>query len=127
MLLLSNVCTFSFFFYYNFGYRTKSLFFIKLKFTLKSVLYLNVLYLDSCTDNMKEFSFENLLYRMYFKGESCTFLTMFMRAVVCRSLHEGFLCYLTGTVCLQPFCHLYWGCTRMACFGCLAPFCGIVE
>ncbi|XP_010017862.1 PREDICTED: E3 ubiquitin-protein ligase CHFR isoform X1 [Nestor notabilis] len=29
------------------------------------------------------------------------------------------------TVCLQPFCHLYWGCTRMACFGCLAPFCEI--
>ncbi|XP_044296644.1 E3 ubiquitin-protein ligase CHFR isoform X1 [Varanus komodoensis] len=25
-------------------------------------------------------------------------------------------------VCLQPFCHLYWGCTRVACFGCLAPF-----
>ncbi|NXC37414.1 CHFR ligase, partial [Campylorhamphus procurvoides] len=29
------------------------------------------------------------------------------------------------TICLQPFCHLYWGCTRMACFGCLAPFCEI--
>ncbi|XP_074868744.1 E3 ubiquitin-protein ligase CHFR isoform X2 [Carettochelys insculpta] len=29
------------------------------------------------------------------------------------------------TVCLQPFCHLYWGCTRMACYGCLAPFCEI--
>ncbi|KAL8180264.1 UNVERIFIED_CONTAM: hypothetical protein K2H54_018108 [Gekko kuhli] len=29
------------------------------------------------------------------------------------------------TVCLQPFCHLYWGCTRVACFGCLAPFCEI--
>ncbi|XP_009638144.1 E3 ubiquitin-protein ligase CHFR [Egretta garzetta] len=29
------------------------------------------------------------------------------------------------TVCLQPFCHLYWGCARMACFGCLAPFCEI--
>uniref|UniRef100_A0A8D2PIV6 E3 ubiquitin-protein ligase CHFR n=1 Tax=Zosterops lateralis melanops TaxID=1220523 RepID=A0A8D2PIV6_ZOSLA len=29
------------------------------------------------------------------------------------------------TVCLQPFCHLYWGCTRMSCFGCLAPFCEI--
>ncbi|XP_045390053.1 E3 ubiquitin-protein ligase CHFR isoform X4 [Lemur catta] len=27
-------------------------------------------------------------------------------------------------VCLQPFCHLYWGCTRTGCFGCLAPFCG---
>ncbi|KAM8961744.1 E3 ubiquitin-protein ligase CHFR isoform 2-T2 [Pelodytes ibericus] len=27
------------------------------------------------------------------------------------------------TVCLQPFCHMYWGCTRMGCFGCLAPFC----
>ncbi|NXJ50431.1 CHFR ligase, partial [Spizaetus tyrannus] len=32
---------------------------------------------------------------------------------------------LASTVCLQPFCHLYWGCTRMACFGCLAPFCEI--
>ncbi|XP_064889352.1 E3 ubiquitin-protein ligase CHFR isoform X5 [Columba livia] len=30
-----------------------------------------------------------------------------------------------GAVCLQPFCHLYWGCTRVACFGCLAPFCEI--
>uniref|UniRef100_A0A8C5P9D6 E3 ubiquitin-protein ligase CHFR n=1 Tax=Leptobrachium leishanense TaxID=445787 RepID=A0A8C5P9D6_9ANUR len=27
------------------------------------------------------------------------------------------------TVCLQPFCHMYWGCTRMGCLGCLAPFC----
>ncbi|XP_047417936.1 E3 ubiquitin-protein ligase CHFR isoform X1 [Sciurus carolinensis] len=27
------------------------------------------------------------------------------------------------SVCLQPFCHLYWGCTRTGCFGCLAPFC----
>ncbi|XP_042523189.1 E3 ubiquitin-protein ligase CHFR isoform X1 [Dipodomys spectabilis] len=27
------------------------------------------------------------------------------------------------TVCLQPFCHLYWGCRRSGCFGCLAPFC----
>ncbi|XP_004844094.1 E3 ubiquitin-protein ligase CHFR isoform X4 [Heterocephalus glaber] len=26
-------------------------------------------------------------------------------------------------VCLQPFCHLYWGCTRTGCSGCLAPFC----
>ncbi|KAF6277726.1 checkpoint with forkhead and ring finger domains [Rhinolophus ferrumequinum] len=26
-------------------------------------------------------------------------------------------------VCLQPFCHLYWGCTRTGCLGCLAPFC----
>ncbi|XP_063641385.1 E3 ubiquitin-protein ligase CHFR isoform X24 [Pan troglodytes] len=29
----------------------------------------------------------------------------------------------TGAVCLQPFCHLYWGCTRTGCYGCLAPFC----
>ncbi|KAM4810384.1 E3 ubiquitin-protein ligase CHFR [Rhinophrynus dorsalis] len=27
------------------------------------------------------------------------------------------------TVCLQPFCHMYWRCTRMGCYGCLAPFC----
>ncbi|KAM6165552.1 E3 ubiquitin-protein ligase CHFR isoform 2-T2 [Erethizon dorsatum] len=27
------------------------------------------------------------------------------------------------TACLQPFCHLYWGCTRTGCSGCLAPFC----
>ncbi|KAB1255216.1 E3 ubiquitin-protein ligase CHFR [Camelus dromedarius] len=27
-------------------------------------------------------------------------------------------------VCLQPFCHLYWGCARTGCLGCLAPFCG---
>ncbi|KAB1255214.1 E3 ubiquitin-protein ligase CHFR [Camelus dromedarius] len=26
-------------------------------------------------------------------------------------------------VCLQPFCHLYWGCARTGCLGCLAPFC----
>ncbi|XP_008248245.2 E3 ubiquitin-protein ligase CHFR isoform X3 [Oryctolagus cuniculus] len=26
-------------------------------------------------------------------------------------------------ICLQPFCHLYWGCARTGCFGCLAPFC----
>ncbi|XP_075424719.1 E3 ubiquitin-protein ligase CHFR isoform X2 [Ascaphus truei] len=29
------------------------------------------------------------------------------------------------TVCLQPFCHMYWGCTRIGCFGCLSPFCEI--
>ncbi|KAG8597366.1 hypothetical protein GDO81_002264 [Engystomops pustulosus] len=28
------------------------------------------------------------------------------------------------SVCLQSFCHMYWGCTRMGCLGCLAPFCG---
>ncbi|XP_027699934.1 E3 ubiquitin-protein ligase CHFR isoform X2 [Vombatus ursinus] len=28
-------------------------------------------------------------------------------------------------VCAQPFCHLYWGCTRTGCSGCLAPFCEI--
>uniref|UniRef100_H3BEL0 E3 ubiquitin-protein ligase CHFR n=1 Tax=Latimeria chalumnae TaxID=7897 RepID=H3BEL0_LATCH len=28
-------------------------------------------------------------------------------------------------VCLQPFCHMYWGCSRVGCFGCLAPFCEI--
>jgi len=28
-----------------------------------------------------------------------------------------------GAVCLQPFCHLYWGCARVGCLGCLAPFC----
>ncbi|KAM4051426.1 E3 ubiquitin-protein ligase CHFR isoform 3-T4 [Anomaloglossus baeobatrachus] len=27
------------------------------------------------------------------------------------------------TVCLQSFCHMYWGCSRMGCLGCLAPFC----
>ncbi|KAG9487553.1 hypothetical protein GDO78_007413 [Eleutherodactylus coqui] len=27
------------------------------------------------------------------------------------------------TVCLQSFCHMYWGCTGMSCLGCLAPFC----
>ncbi|XP_006874135.1 PREDICTED: E3 ubiquitin-protein ligase CHFR isoform X2 [Chrysochloris asiatica] len=27
------------------------------------------------------------------------------------------------TACLQPFCHLYWGCARAGCFGCLAPLC----
>ncbi|XP_043924653.1 E3 ubiquitin-protein ligase CHFR [Protopterus annectens] len=26
------------------------------------------------------------------------------------------------TACLQPFCHMYWGCTRIGCFGCLAHF-----
>ncbi|XP_034872664.1 E3 ubiquitin-protein ligase CHFR isoform X4 [Mirounga angustirostris] len=26
-------------------------------------------------------------------------------------------------VCRQPFCHLYWGCARAGCLGCLAPFC----
>ncbi|XP_029426945.1 E3 ubiquitin-protein ligase CHFR [Rhinatrema bivittatum] len=26
-------------------------------------------------------------------------------------------------VCFQSFCHMYWGCARMGCFGCLAPFC----
>ncbi|XP_069476101.1 E3 ubiquitin-protein ligase CHFR isoform X2 [Ambystoma mexicanum] len=25
-------------------------------------------------------------------------------------------------ICSHPFCHMYWGCTRMGCLGCLAPF-----
>ncbi|KAM4707701.1 E3 ubiquitin-protein ligase CHFR isoform 1-T5 [Discoglossus pictus] len=29
------------------------------------------------------------------------------------------------TICLQPFCHMYWGCSRIGCYGCLAPFCEI--
>ncbi|XP_069353535.1 E3 ubiquitin-protein ligase CHFR isoform X2 [Eulemur rufifrons] len=33
------------------------------------------------------------------------------------------LCGARSAVCLQPFCHLYWGCARTGCFGCLAPFC----
>uniref|UniRef100_A0A8C6XYI5 E3 ubiquitin-protein ligase CHFR n=1 Tax=Naja naja TaxID=35670 RepID=A0A8C6XYI5_NAJNA len=27
------------------------------------------------------------------------------------------------TICLQAFCHMYWGCVRVSCLGCLAPFC----
>ncbi|KAG8455965.1 hypothetical protein GDO86_001960 [Hymenochirus boettgeri] len=27
------------------------------------------------------------------------------------------------SVCLEPFCHMYWRCNRLGCFGCLAPFC----
>ncbi|KAG7276148.1 LOW QUALITY PROTEIN: hypothetical protein CRUP_011824 [Coryphaenoides rupestris] len=27
-----------------------------------------------------------------------------------------------GGVCLRPFCHMYWGCERMGCQGCLAHF-----
>lgn len=26
------------------------------------------------------------------------------------------------TICAHPFCHMYWGCTRIGCLGCLAPF-----
>ncbi|XP_056143290.1 E3 ubiquitin-protein ligase CHFR isoform X2 [Lampris incognitus] len=26
------------------------------------------------------------------------------------------------TVCQRPFCHMYWGCQRIGCEGCLAPF-----
>lgn len=46
----------------SFGYRTKSLFIlIKHEFILKSVIYLNILYLDSCSDSMKESSFIKVL------------------------------------------------------------------
>lgn len=45
-------------YFFSLGYRTKSLFIlIKHEFILKSVLYLNILYLDSCSDSMKESSF----------------------------------------------------------------------
>ncbi|XP_070618806.1 E3 ubiquitin-protein ligase CHFR isoform X3 [Erythrolamprus reginae] len=27
------------------------------------------------------------------------------------------------TLCHQSFCHMYWGCPRVSCLGCLAPFC----
>ncbi|XP_069788646.1 E3 ubiquitin-protein ligase CHFR isoform X2 [Narcine bancroftii] len=29
------------------------------------------------------------------------------------------------TVCLRPFCHMYWGCSRVGCSGCLARFCDV--
>ncbi|XP_041078871.1 E3 ubiquitin-protein ligase CHFR-like isoform X2 [Polyodon spathula] len=29
------------------------------------------------------------------------------------------------TVCQRPFCHVYWGCTRIGCLGCLARFCDL--
>ncbi|XP_048411716.1 E3 ubiquitin-protein ligase CHFR isoform X2 [Stegostoma tigrinum] len=29
------------------------------------------------------------------------------------------------TICLRPFCHMYWGCTRVGCSGCLARFCDV--
>ncbi|XP_033900588.3 E3 ubiquitin-protein ligase CHFR-like [Acipenser ruthenus] len=29
------------------------------------------------------------------------------------------------TVCQRPFCHVYWGCTRVGCLGCLARFCDL--
>lgn len=31
---------------------------------------------------------------------------------------------LTGTLCQRPFCHMYWGCQRIGCQGCLARFSG---
>lgn len=30
----------------------------------------------------------------------------------------------TGMVCQKPFCHVYWGCQRIGCHGCLAHFSG---
>lgn len=29
------------------------------------------------------------------------------------------------TICLRPFCHMYWGCSRVGCSGCLARFCDV--
>uniref|UniRef100_A0A4W3IND1 E3 ubiquitin-protein ligase CHFR n=1 Tax=Callorhinchus milii TaxID=7868 RepID=A0A4W3IND1_CALMI len=29
------------------------------------------------------------------------------------------------TICLRTFCHMYWGCSRVGCSGCLAQFCDI--
>ncbi|XP_060699381.1 E3 ubiquitin-protein ligase CHFR isoform X1 [Hemiscyllium ocellatum] len=29
------------------------------------------------------------------------------------------------TICLRTFCHMYWGCTRVGCSGCLARFCDV--
>ncbi|XP_038662719.1 E3 ubiquitin-protein ligase CHFR isoform X2 [Scyliorhinus canicula] len=29
------------------------------------------------------------------------------------------------TICLRTFCHMYWGCSRVGCSGCLARFCDV--
>lgn len=33
-------------------------------------------------------------------------------------------CVLAGVLCQRSFCHMYWGCQRIGCQGCLAPFSG---
>lgn len=33
-------------------------------------------------------------------------------------------CVLAGVLCQRSFCHMYWGCQRIGCRGCLAPFSG---
>lgn len=34
-------------------------------------------------------------------------------------------CVLAGVLCQRPFCHMYWGCQRTGCQGCLARFSGM--
>lgn len=34
-------------------------------------------------------------------------------------------CVLAGVLCQRPFCHMYWGCQRIGCQGCLARFSGM--
>lgn len=33
-------------------------------------------------------------------------------------------CVVAGMLCQRSFCHMYWGCQRIGCQGCLAPFSG---
>ncbi|KAI4879111.1 hypothetical protein NFI96_025208 [Prochilodus magdalenae] len=44
------------------------------------------------------------------------FIVTVMVIVVCLCLSSS------GMVCQRPFCHLYWGCQRIGCQGCLARF-----
>lgn len=34
---------------------------------------------------------------------------------------------LAGVLCQRPFCHMYWGCQRTGCQGCLARFSGMYR
>lgn len=44
----------------------------------------------------------------------------FIKCLICMMF-----CVLAGMLCQLPFCHMYWGCQRIGCQGCLAPFSGV--
>lgn len=66
--------------------------------------------------------------RSKFNGAyECTFIIHAQRdycANTITHLRCRMCCVLAGVLCQRSFCHMYWGCQRMGCQGCLAPFSG---
>lgn len=50
-----------------------------------------------------------------------------LHVLICCSIVCLMCCVLAGVQCQRPFCHIYWGCNRIGCQGCLARFSGTYQ